>query len=273
MEELSLTSELTGEDESIDFADMFTEETEENEEATQFSQEKEPDAPAADEPQEAEQAAEEEAKHTPPQETTYKVKFYGKEQELTVPELITAAQKGMDYDNVRSRLDEMQKAEPAMRLVERYARAAGMSVEQYLEYADQGFEQREVESLQAQGVPEETAKKIVTERQEWEKERRALADMKSAQEQQEREREELAPWIAMLKEYPDTQEIPQQAAARIQNGESPLAAMRAWEIAQLKTQIAAFTAADKNKKTAPGSAAGAGTEKGDPFLDALFGED
>ena len=87
-------------------------------------------------------------------EPKYKVKFYGQEQEMTVSELVAAAQKGLDYDNVRARLEQAQQSAPAVQLVERYAAANGMTVEQYLQFANQGFEQQAVAQLVAQGVPE-----------------------------------------------------------------------------------------------------------------------
>ena len=61
---------------------------------------------------------------------------------MTVSELVAAAQKGLDYDNVRARLEQAQQSAPAVQLVERYAAANGMTVEQYLQFANQGFEHR-----------------------------------------------------------------------------------------------------------------------------------
>lgn len=87
----------------------------------------------------------------PGAEPKYKVKFYGQEQEMTVSELVAAAQKGLDYDNVRARLEQAQQSAPAVQLVERYAAANGMTVEQYLQFANQGFEQQAVAQLVAQG--------------------------------------------------------------------------------------------------------------------------
>ena len=94
---------------------------------------------------------------------------------MTVSELVAAAQKGLDYDNVRARLEQAQQSAPAVQLVERYAAANGMTVEQYLQFANQGFEQQAVAQLVAQGVPEPAAKDLMAERLRLDRERRSIA--------------------------------------------------------------------------------------------------
>ena len=193
-------------------------------------------------------------------EPKYKVKFYGQEQEMTVSELVAAAQKGLDYDNVRARLEQAQQSAPAVQLVERYAAANGMTVEQYLQFANQGFEQQAVAQLVAQGVPEPAAKDLVAERLRLDSERRSIAPLAAQQ------REKLSPWMELLREYPGTKELPPEVAQRVAAGETPLAAMRAFELAQMRAQLAAKDAAQKNRQTAPGSAGGlGGKERKDDF--------
>lgn len=126
-------------------------------------------------------------------EPKYKVKFYGQEQEMTVSELVAAAQKGLDYDNVRARLEQAQQSAPAVQLVERYAAANGMTVEQYLQFANQGFEQQAVAQLVAQGVPEPAAKDLVAERLRLDRERRSIAPLAAQQRAQQEQREKLSP--------------------------------------------------------------------------------
>ena len=48
--------------------------------------------------------------------------------------------------------EEDKKVAPAVQLVERYAAANGMTVEQYLQFANQGFEQQAVAQLVEGGV-------------------------------------------------------------------------------------------------------------------------
>lgn len=205
-------------------------------------------------------------KGQPGAEPKYKVKFYGQEQEMTVSELVAAAQKGLDYDNVRARLEQAQQSAPAVQLVERYAAANGMTVEQYLQFANQGFEQQAVAQLVAQGVPEPAAKDLVAERLRLDRERRSIAPLAAQQRAQQEQREKLSPWMELLREYPGTKELPPEVAQRVAAGETPLAAMRAFELAQMRAQLAAKDAAQKNRQTAPGSAGGlGGKERKDDF--------
>ena len=73
-------------------------------------------------------------------------------------------------------------------------------------------------------------------------------------------------FVELLREYPGTKELPPEVAQRVAAGETPLAAMRAFELAQMRAQLAAKDAAQKNRQTAPGSAGGlGGKERKDDF--------
>ena len=167
---------------------------------------------------------------------------------------------------MRARLEQAQQSAPAVQLVERYAAANGMTVEQYLQFANQGFEQQAVAQLVAQGVPEPAAKDLVAERLRLDSERRSIAPLAAQQREQQEQREKLSPWMELLREYPGTKELPPEVAQRVAAGETPLAAMRAFELAQMRAQLAAKDAAQKNRQTAPGSAGGlGGKERKDDF--------
>lgn len=214
---------------------------------------------AADDPSaDGDGARQEEAAESTPageEEPKYKVKFYGQEKELPVSELITAAQKGMDYDNVRGKLEA---ASPAVRLVEQYAAANGMTLDQYLEVAQQGLQEQKIQRQVAAGVPEAEA------RQEAE-----LTQLRAARRAQQAQAARVSPFVELLQAYPAIQSVadmPPQVLERIAAGEAPLSAYRAWENGQLKAQIAARAAEGKNRRRAPGSAGGLnGREKNDAF--------
>lgn len=214
------------------------------------------------------------------EEPKYKVELYGREQELTVPQLVAAAQKGLDYDNVRAQLNAAQQALPALRLVEQYAAANGMTAQQYLQAAGQNMHRQAVENLTQKGVPEQTARELVAERMRLEEERRAIAPLMQHLNAEAARKKARDPWLAVTREYPDVVNLPESVLLNVQKGETPLAAMRAWELEQLRAklsaqemQLSAQAATLKNRQTAPGSAAGAADTKRDPFLDALFSTD
>lgn len=212
----------------------------------------------ADEAQEAEGAQGEAG-----DEPKYKVKFYGQEMELPVSQLVTAAQKGMDYDNLRQRYEAVA---PAVELMTKYAQQSGMDLAAYVEFAQQQLAGQEVQKAVAEGVPEQTARELYELRQ---REAQRKAQLQAEQAQQQR----LAPYLALLKEHPGLKELPPEVTQRIGQGMDPVAAYAAWENAQLKAQLAAQKTAQKNKQSAPGSARGLGKDPGDdPFL-AGFNED
>ena len=195
-------------------------------------------------------------------EPTYKVKFYGQERELPVSELVRMAQKGMDYDNVRQRADA---AAPVMALMQQYAAASGMSLEQYLRVAQQGIAKAQAKPMIDKGMPEAEAKELVALRAD--KARREAQERAAAQREAK-----IGPYMQLLQAYPEimkTGTLPQAVRERIDAGEPPLAAYRAYKLDELTAQMAAQRQAQKNKAAAPGSAAGTGAEKQDPFLAAF----
>ena len=195
-------------------------------------------------------------------EPTYKVKFYGQERELPVSELVRMAQKGMDYDNVRQRADA---AAPVMALMQQYAAASGMSLEQYLHVAQQGIAKAQAKPMIDKGMPEAEAKELVALRAD--KARREAQERAAAQREAK-----IGPYMQLLQAYPEimkTGTLPQAVRERIDAGEPPLAAYRAYKLDELTAQMAAQRQAEKNKAAAPGSAAGTGAEKQDPFLAAF----
>ena len=229
MDENMAADVLTGTDasaESADFDGLFdmdggevTAEPQETEGQEGAAQAQEPEAdPAEGTCADAQPGRQEQ----PGAEPKYKVKFYGQEQEMTVSELVAAAQKGLDYDNVRTRLEQAQQSAPAVQLVERYAAANGMTVEQYLQFANQGFEQQAVAQLVAQGVPEPAAKDLVAERLRLDRERRSIAPLAAQQRAQRSSGKSCTPWMELLQEYPGTKELPPEVAQRVAPGKHRL---------------------------------------------------
>ena len=97
------------------------------------------------------------------EEPRYTVKFYGREMQLPVSELVTMAQKGMDYDNVRRRADA---AAPVMQALAGDAAASGMDVEQYVRAARAAMHASAVDPLVARGMPRAEAEELAALRAE-----------------------------------------------------------------------------------------------------------
>lgn len=241
------------EDLSEDFDSLFNFEGE----VTAEPQEEQAQDTDADENAQPEPGAPQ-AQESAQDEPAYKVKYYGEEQEMTVSQLVAAAQKGMDYDNVRTKLEAAQN-DPAREFLARVAKESGMEPDEYLQYAKQQLQTQAVQPLLDKGFSEGEAKELLLAREQ-------KASMEAAQAAERQKQKELEPWMALRMEYPELTQLAPQVVERIVKGESPIAAMRAFELEQLRAQLAAQKANEKNKYTTPGSASGlGGKDKQDPF--------
>ena len=192
----------------------------------------------------------------PETEQQLTLKYYGKEVTLPAQQVIALAQKGLDYDKVRSERDSF-KSGRELTLLNQYAAASGMPLTQYLDHLEKGLEHAQVKQEMQRGMPEDAAREIA----------RMKRETMQRKQEEEGQQQRLAPYMELLKEYPNLKQLPEEALRRIQTGESPLAAYRAVELERLKNQKAAQQAAENNRRTVPGTATGlGGKEKTDPFV-------
>lgn len=201
-----------------------------------------------------------------PEKRMLKLRFNGQDIEKSEEEVLQLAQKGMNYDHVKSRLDEAQKAMPAADLLSRFAQEAGVSLEEYITQAHGQLSAKALRELTDKGMPENEARELLELRQE-----------KSRQDRmrQERQADEASrkQWLEYVEAYPEIAakgKLDPDVARRISAGMSPVQAQLAHDNEQLRLQLDALKAGEKNKKTAPGSAAADGDKgQSDPFLSGL----
>lgn len=204
---------------------------------------------------EAEALAEEEPK--------YKVNFLGEEKELPVSELVTAAQKGMNYDHVKKELESLKaiasERESAYQVMEQMAKTSGMTMEQYLNVCRNTLEESRIRTQVEKGVPEEVAKRLLElEEKETLREEAERAQKAEAQKQEA--------YADLLREYPELTSLPDEVAAAVAGGETPLNAYRAYELKQVKHRLAVLEKANENKNRSVGSVQGDSPEEVDDFL-------
>ena len=187
--------------------------------------------------------------------------FLGEEKELPVSELITAAQKGMNYDHVKSELDGLREKsgqyEEARRLVEQMAEASGMTVEQYTQFCAQSLKDSQLKAQLDRGVPEDVARRLM--------ELEEKENLRSAEEERRRaELERQEAYAELIREYPELKSLPDEVAQAA--GERPLSAYRSYENRRLKNELAALRKAEENKLKSTGSLQGDAPEEADDFL-------
>ena len=229
--------------------DLFADDSQPQEEATGEGTEE-----TQESPQESDQK---------PAEPTYKVKFKGKEQELPVSQLVTLAQKGMNYDIVYNELNTL-KASPEIQLMEEMARRHGMTREDYVKAVRESMQQQAIQEQVAKGVPEEVAKRLSY--LEAKDKANTKAQMEAAKAAYTRKQ-----FAELAAEYPDIKEFPQEVIEAINKGKSPLDAYRAYDLQQTRKKIEALQKQLENRRKTPGSAASPqGTEEHDLFLEGLM---
>lgn len=234
----------------------------------------------------AEVSAEETAKEVSAEASnvapTVRIKFNHEERDLSLEEAATLAQKGLKLE---SELAKMRSA-PEFAVLDRMAKASGMTREQYIAQVQQMESeraQREAEDAvrrQYPDAPDELIRETVTNR------RAAEAERERAQREQEellrqklmkdaRDEAQNRDMTAFLEAYPDIRdfehEIPTEVWERVRGGESLLPAYRAFENEQLRAEVEQLRQNEKNRERAVGSMTGAGEVQGDDFLDGLFG--
>lgn len=196
----------------------------------------------------------------------HKVIYNGQEFELTVDELITNAQKGMNYDHVYEQLQNLKNS-PALSVLERYAKRSGMNIEQYAQYLENLETQQRVNTITAEGVPEAMAKRLVE-----------LEDKERVREEKEQSNQEFIrkqrEYGEFLKAFPDASinQIPEEVWNMTREGMGLVPAYAMYENKRMKTTIQQYEQNEKNKEKSVGSIKGDSSEaNADAFLEGLLG--
>ena len=161
------------------------------------------------------------------------IKHLDKEYKLSRDEAKAYAQKGYDYDRIRTKYDE---SKPVLSFLEELAKESGYSTTtEYIEAAREWKKQQELNKLVQQNIPEEYAKEIMESRTFREQ---FTAQQEAAREQERRNKE----FDTFLQTYPDVkaEDIPTEVWAEFTAGKSLLDAYARVEVSKLKQEIAAL---------------------------------
>lgn len=235
--------------------------------------------PEAEAPEETDLFESEEV--TPPQETetqetpaetlqALKIKYNHEEREIPLDEAIPLVQKGLNYDKVQERLNELAN-DPTRAFFEELAQENGMSLQEYVDAVRQQREQSKLDELIQQNIPEELAREIMENqkfREQYESERQTKA-------QEEEQKAEFGEFFDYFKEangrdYTDQDEIPQEVWEAQANGVPLKYAYMEHHIKQLQAELKVLKHNEQVTKKAPvnGLTTHGSTEAAaeDPFL-------
>nr|DAO75825.1 MAG TPA: hypothetical protein [Caudoviricetes sp.] len=235
--------------------DMFLDEPEATDETTSEEPEVEETQP--------EPETKPETKHEPPAQTL-KIKYNGKEQDITMEQAVELAQKGMNYDKVLNERNGLRVDARASELIHRLAEESGMDIEEYVGFVEEQQKamilQREIESIRDKypDMPENAIKELASSRaaEKARKNEEAAAERKKSSEEAKQK-----PWIDFLREFPEYKdELPNDVIAYIEKGSTPIEAMLRFKldageqkIKELEDKLTSQEQNTKNKQKSVGS--------------------
>jgi hypothetical protein len=181
-----------------------------------------------------------------------KVKYNSEEMDLDEQTARELAQKGLNYDKVQGRLQELE-SDPRLSFVEELAREQNMDVNEFLEAVRTAREEQQLNELVQQNIPEEYAKEMLENRKFREQQK---AEQK-AKEEEAAKNKEFGEFFEYFKQANgkdfDTKsdEIPQEVWDLNAQGIPLKFAYAQHENAQLRAQLQTLKQNETNKKRAP----------------------
>lgn len=241
------------------------------------------DTPEEDEADHSQESAEEaepteaqpETVETAEADHSFKLKYMGEEKEYSRDEMITFAQKGIDYDRIKGKLDEANRLAAsnaeAVEFVKNLAAETGCTVAELIENVNA------TKLSQKEGITVDEAKN----RLRLEKREKAVADRERALEEkakaepakpsaQDERRNQLAEFF---KTYPTVKptDIPVEVFQTAhKEGISLVAAYAKLEVAKAKAEAEAAKQNKKNKERSAGSASSSGKHTPMDAFDAAW---
>lgn len=253
-----------------DGQDMFLDEPEETENTT-------PEEPAANEETKPEPETQTEPKSDAKPETI-RIKYNGKEQDITLEQAVELAQKGMNYDKVLNERNGLRVDARASELIRRLADESGMDIEKYVAFVEDQQKtmllQREIEAINEKypDMPQEAVRELAKSRAAEKERKNAETAAARKKEQDEAARK---PWMDFLREFPEYKdELPNDVVAYIEKGSSPVEAMLRFKLdeqeakyKELEQKLNVQEQNEKTKKQSVGSVESTATK---PATDAFL---
>jgi hypothetical protein len=213
----------------------------------------------------------EEEQQLTPEQLRFKVKYNHEEQELGYDEAVPLIQKGMNYDKLQERLQEIE-SDPRLSFVEELAKEQNMDVNEFLDAVRSAREEQKLNELVQQNIPEDIAKEMLESRKF--REQIKAEEQKKAEE--EKKNAEFGEFFEFFKQAngkdfdPSKDQIPQEVWELNQQGVPMKFAYMQHHNSQLQAQLQTYKQNETNAKRAPVSGTteygGTTTESTDPFL-------
>lgn len=203
-----------------------------------------------------------------------RIKYNGKERELSLEEARTLAQKGLNYDHV---VEERDRNRSAFDFLMENAKRDGITVEELIKREKGKVEERRLEAKMEEirerddDAAEETIKSLA--RLELEAES-ARAEKEKADALEKKKNDEIEGWNKLFNEHPELigKDVPQKVFELVGKGFSPVEAYFMERTRVLEEQAKVLSSAEAAKKKSVGSLSGVQMAEEDDFLAGFDGE-
>lgn len=187
----------------------------------------------------------------------YTVKYNGEEKSLTLDELKTNAQKGLNYDRIKEKFDRL-KSSPAIKALGAMAKENNMGVEEYAQKIIEMGDKKREEEFVRMGVSESEAKKIVR--------------LEALERERLFEKEANRPFDDFVSQYPevDPKDIDRSVWEEFAETNNLVAAYAKFENRELKNKLKMMEQNSLNKERSIGSAKSNSAAFHDAFLEGLY---
>ena len=219
------------------------------------------------------------------EELSKKVK-YNKENVTieNLEDLINGYQKGLNYDKVQEKLENLQNSKAEVYLKKK-ANELGISVDEYMDQVEdyerrkqEEQDQERLEEMIENGVPEDVAREVIATaelRRKLQLKENELKEREEASKAKEKENKE---YEDFLKNFPDVnpEDIPKEVFEEAVNSDLSSAYMK-YKLKELETQLKVAKQNEENSASTVGGVTETGTTKenhtNDPFLEGFNEEE
>lgn len=234
------------------------------------------DQQEAKEPQDKAAETENEPEKADAETDQFELKHLDETKTVSREEVITLAQKGMDYDRIRTKYDELKAGEAQRSAHEAFlkelADSAGQSVDDMIDTARARMLANKA-AAEGKTISEEDALEQIKQ----EKAKQAPAENPESTEEKstekDRETERQQSFLRFSREFPEVkaEDIPAEVWKDFAEGKGDLADLFArQENKRLKAELAAMKQNEENRKKSTGSRATAGSAKKSAFDEAWY---
>jgi len=195
---------------------------------------------------------------TPPQ--TIKIKYNHEDKEIPYDEAVQHIQKGLNYDKVYERYNELAN-HPGLAYLNEIAQVNGVTVDQLVGHWKQQNEQAKLDELIQNNIPEDVAREIIEGR----KFRQQYTQEKMTAEQQRKQR---GMYAEFMEKFPEVkpEDVPAEVWQEVNSGKPLVDAYTRHENQALKNRLAKMEETlqtrqknDQNAQSSPGSVTGNGS--------------